>query len=237
MKQAGTERRAKAGGGAHGNASACGPGAAPAAPRRAPARKGEGDRLREEIAAAAEALLIETGSPDAVSIRSIAARVGVAPAALYLHFPDKERLFYGVCAQRYEEFRATLAEAFEAHDDPLESLLAGGRALVRFGLERPETYQVLFMVRPSVLPEKLAGHDPAMDAFTMLVDVIRRGMDAGVFRQTDPFHAAVATWTSLHGFLAAWICTSGTGVFPWPDELEPLVDEILANVWIGLASR
>jgi hypothetical protein len=66
-----------------------------------------------------------------------------------------------VCAERYEEFRATLAEAFEAHDDPLESLLAGGRALVRFGLDRPETYQVLFMVRPAALPEKLAGHGPA----------------------------------------------------------------------------
>jgi AcrR family transcriptional regulator len=65
----------------------------PAASRRR-ARKGEGELLREEILDAAEALLIEKGHPDAVSIRAVAARVGVSPPAIYLHFADKDELFY-----------------------------------------------------------------------------------------------------------------------------------------------
>ena len=37
-------------------------------------RRGEGERLRDEIIAAADELLVETASEDAVSIRAVAAR-------------------------------------------------------------------------------------------------------------------------------------------------------------------
>ena len=52
------------------------------APARPRSRKGEGDRLRVEILDAAEALLLEKGSPDHVSMRAIADQVGVSPPAI-----------------------------------------------------------------------------------------------------------------------------------------------------------
>ena len=51
-----------------------------ALPQKRPrAKKGEGDKLAEQIIEAATDLLIETGNEDAVSIRGVAERVGVTP--------------------------------------------------------------------------------------------------------------------------------------------------------------
>lgn len=52
-----------------------------------------------------------------VSMRDIAANVGVTPAALYHHFPDKEQLYL-----------ATVAYAFERKMAPLRMLLDGAKA-------------------------------------------------------------------------------------------------------------
>ena len=59
---------------------------------RTRSRRGEGDRLRDEILAAVGALLDETKDEAAVSIRAIAERVGVSPPSIYRHFEDKEAL-------------------------------------------------------------------------------------------------------------------------------------------------
>ena len=69
--------------------------------RRAP--RGSGEQLREEILDAATELLLETGHAKAVSIRSVAQRVGVTPPSIYLHFADKDTLLDAVCARYFEK--------------------------------------------------------------------------------------------------------------------------------------
>jgi len=56
--------------------------------RRSRAPRGSGDLLRREILDAATDLLLETGHARAVSIRSVAQRVGVTPPSIYLHYED-----------------------------------------------------------------------------------------------------------------------------------------------------
>jgi len=56
----------------------------PASRRRGPRRA-----LTEEDILDAALTLLDEGGPDAASIRGIAARVGVAPNAVYTYFPDK----------------------------------------------------------------------------------------------------------------------------------------------------
>src|SRR2546430_107813 len=67
--------------------------------RRAP--RGSGDLLRDQILDAATELLLETGHAKAVSIRSVAQRVGVTPPSIYLHFEDKDALLDAVCARYF----------------------------------------------------------------------------------------------------------------------------------------
>src|SRR5262245_11025165 len=92
---------------------------APADPgRRVRSRRGEGETLRDDVLAAAERLLVASGSEDAVSIRAVAAAVGVSPAAIYLHFPDKDALMTAVCGRVFAQFDAALEAAAAGAADP-----------------------------------------------------------------------------------------------------------------------
>ena len=193
------------------------------ATRRARARRGEGDLLRAEILAAAERLLIQTGDEGAVSIRAIADAAGVTPPSIYLHFADKTELLGAVCEARFQDFDRYLEEATAGIDDPLAALRARGRAYVRFGLENPEHYRILFMTRPGPDRPKREVEDlPGMTAFSRLVEDVARGMDAGLLAQDDPFLVATGLWTGVHGVTSLLIARPD---FPWPD-----LDRLLAHV-------
>lgn len=69
---------------------------------------------REEILGLSVPLFATVGF-DGVSMRDIAAAVGVTPAALYHHFSDKEQLYLDA-----------VGYAFEEKVGPLKSLLEGG---------------------------------------------------------------------------------------------------------------
>lgn len=183
-------------------------------------RRGEGDKLRDDLLDATERLMIETGRADAVSIRAIADAVGVTPPSIYLHFPDKESLILAVCERHFETFDSVIEEAGTSSDDPVESLRRRGRAYVRFGLENPEPYRILFMTRTNGAQQRDFG--AGARAFQHLVDAVQRCIDAGAFRRVDPFVAATGVWTAVHGVTSLLISMPG---FPWPD-VEALVDHV-----------
>ena len=74
--------------------------------RRSRSRRGQGEQLRDEILAAAERILIETNDQTALSIRAIAAAVGVTPPSIYLHFADRNDLVFAVCERQCDPPRA-----------------------------------------------------------------------------------------------------------------------------------
>jgi AcrR family transcriptional regulator len=194
--------------------------AGPASRRRA--RRGEGEKLREEILDAAERLLVKAGNADDVSIRAIAEAVGVTPPSLYLHFPDKDALIFAVSERRFDEFDATIEAAGATTDDPIESLRRRGRAYVYFGLEHPEAYRVLFMTDKSG-PERLEFTESAgARAFQHVVDAVQRGIDARVLQPVDPVLAAMGIWASVHGVTSMLISMPE---FPWP-EIETFVRHV-----------
>ena len=203
----------------------------PASTRRARARRGEGELLKAEILAAAEKLLIQTGDEEAVSIRAIADAAGVTPPSIYLHFTDKTELLAAVCEARFQDFDRYLEEASAGIDDPLEALRARGRAYVRFGLENPEHYRILFMTRPAAeRPQREVGDLPGMTAFSHLVEDVARGMDAGLLTAGDPFLVATGLWSNVHGITSLLIARPD---FPWPD-LDRLLDHVLGAAIRGL---
>jgi AcrR family transcriptional regulator len=185
-------------------------------------RRGEGETLRADLLAATERLLIETGRADAVSIRAIAEAVGVTPPSIYLHFADKESLILAVCERHFEVFDSVIEDAGRSTDDPVESLRRRGRAYVRFGLENPEPYRILFMTRTESAMQRDVVVGAGARAFQHLVDAVQRCIDAGAFRPVDPVRAATGVWTAVHGPTSLLISMPGFG---WPD-VEVLVDHV-----------
>jgi AcrR family transcriptional regulator len=198
-------------------------------PVRPRARRGEGDRLRQEIIDAGKRLLFETGNQEAVTVRAVAEAVGVSPPSIYLHFPDKDALLLAVCEETFEALDEYIEKAAAGIDDIREQLRVRGRAYVQFGLENPEHYRILFMTRPADL--KPDTEIPAPAAFLHHVESVQRARDAGVLRQdVDPMIAALTLWSGAHGITSLLIAKPR---FPWPD-VDMLINSVLANLVLGL---
>jgi AcrR family transcriptional regulator len=187
--------------------------------------------LRADLLAATERLMIETGSAEAVSIRAIADAVGVTPPSIYLHFPDKDSLILAVCERHFEAFDSVIEEAGRSTDDPVESLRRRGGAYVRFGLENPEPYRILFMTRNESAQQRDIVVGAGGRAFQHLVDAVQRCIDAGAFRPVDPVLAATGVWAAVHGVTSLLISLPG---FPWPD-IDKLVDHVCTVQNFGLS--
>lgn len=210
------------------------PAAATAGPARRRARRGEGDRTREEILAAAEELLARSGSEDAVSIRAVADAVGVTAPSIYRHFPDKAHLIFEVCSRRFEELDRHVVDPILAADlDPVEALVELGRAYVRFGLAHPEHYRVMFMANADHSPELYAEAD-VVDGGSLgrIILLLQRAIDAGRIRP-DAGDAVVLTyviWAALHGVVSLAI---GRPHLPGPtaeEQAEAMIDAVLHGI-------
>jgi AcrR family transcriptional regulator len=194
------------------------------------ARRGEGDLLREEILEATERLLLETGSEEAVSIRAVARATGVTAPSIYRHFEDKTHLLFEVCARHF----ALLDEAIEAAvvgiDDPVLAMQARGKAYVRFGIEHPEHYRIMFMGPAYATPDQWSDL-LATGSFANLVGGIQAVVDAGAMPEPDDVvTAALHVWANIHGLTSLLVARP---TMPWP-ELDAFIDE---HLWLCMRGQ
>ncbi len=202
------------------------------APRKR-ARRGEGELLRAQIIEAAERLLIKTGDEEAVSIRAVADAVGVTPPSIYLHFRDKDELLFSICERHFTRLDAFIESEGAKASDPVESLILRGKAYVRFGIENPEQYRILFMSKPARSEENMEPEDLRQSAsFDHLVQSVQRCIDAGAF-DGDPLLISMGLWAVVHGITSILISHPH---FPWPDN-EMLIDHLLRLQCVGLTAR
>lgn len=207
------------------------PTCAPAPSRRARARRGEGDRLRDEILAAAEALLIATGDESALSIRAIAAAVGVTPPSIYLHFADRAELVFAVCERHWLQLDEAMEAAASGEADPVERIRRRGEAYLRFGIEHPEHYRVLMMGRPADTPERFTdGRLAGTAGIEVVAADLREAIVTGALPDQDAAEAAVLLWMAVHGMVSLVISKPG---FPFPP-VGQLYDHLFAMTVTGL---
>ncbi|MGH9129906.1 MAG: TetR/AcrR family transcriptional regulator [Acidimicrobiales bacterium] len=206
--------------------------------RRSRAPRGQGGRLRQEILEATERLLLETGDQDAVSIRAVAESVGISPPSIYMHFSDKLELIFAVCQRHLDDLDRLLSEAAAGVTDPVEALRRRGRAYVGFGLDQPEVYRILFMIRPTASPPDWL-HSRLLEsaAFLHTLEVVQAALDAGAI-QTGPAElVAVGLWAAIHGLTSLLIAKPDL-FGPGGDEtLEYLLDVLIAGITAPPAPR
>lgn len=200
--------------------------------RRQRAPRGQGERLREEILEATERLLARTGDADALSIRAIARAVGVTPPSIYMHFADRDELITAVCERHFRSLEEATRRAATGYDDPVAALKAMGRAYVRFGLERPEEYRILFMSRTDEMPFRFLERLKDLSGFNEVIAAAQRCIDAGAFRADDAYTVACGLWMGVHGITSLLVAKPH---FPWP-EREALIEHCLETHCRGLAS-
>lgn len=179
---------------------------------------------REKILAAAREMFAEEGY-DAVTMRAIAERVEYTPTAIYHHFRNKQVLLTELCQSEF----AALARRFAgqaAAADPVERILAVGRAYLRFAQEFPSQYRFMFMtVLPRIDDIRPDRGNPERDAYTFLREACRQAIEQGRLRPElkDPDQLAQILWGTVHGIISLRIAKQNQGDgFPWRDLSETI---------------
>lgn len=200
---------------------------------RARNRRGEGGRLREDIIAAAVELLDEEGDERAITLRSVARRVGIAAPSIYRHFPDQPAIMLAVVQGEFADLRDGLRSAVEkAGDDPRRRMYAVCEAYLDFARIHPERYRTMFggLWMPDLDDSSLTKEDLAAlgnESMRILVDVLGDCAAAGQSTSTDPAADAVALWLGLHGLAHQRAVAEA---FPWPEDIADRVITALAHL-------
>jgi AcrR family transcriptional regulator len=146
--------------------------------------------LRAACVSAAMELLEESGEA-ALSLRAVARRAGVSPAAPYRHYADRKALVSAVAAVGYRELAERLAAAHPSPSTP-EQLASVAIAYVQFALERPALFRIMF-------GEPCDRDNDERIAATAAVSLYVRGIVERSFPQADPEALATAIWALVHG--------------------------------------
>lgn len=211
---------------------------APARPRRR-ARRGEGERLREEILVAARELLAETQDADHVSVRAVAERVGVSTPSIYLHFADKQALLDAVCEAVFADLDARMQEAAAETDDPFDGLRRRGLAYSEFALANPEQYRLAMMRMPAehtfdkhTYTAFRAEDIVAGPTYRHLLEAVESSIAAGVFAEgSDPDLIALSLWSAAHG--AVSLCLAKPGLAG--DRALEICEMVITHAGLGAA--
>jgi AcrR family transcriptional regulator len=155
--------------------------------------------LRSALLKAALTLL-ETKGAKSLSLREVAREAGVSHTAPYRHFTDKAALLAAVAEEGFIEFGQYLKEAVErSQADPIASLQATGVAYIRYALDHPTHFDVMFSTHTVGLAENCRLQSIAQGTFEILVGIITAGQAARVMKAGDPQAIATERWAIVHG--------------------------------------
>jgi len=189
--------------------------------------------LKNALLQAAETLLAETGAAG-LSLRAVAKAAGVSHTAPYRHFKDKAALLCALAQAGFERLRLAIHAAADAvPHDAGQKLIAAGSAYVTQAVRNPELTRLMF---GGVTEPGDDGASHAADAaFESLVWIITAGVQAGAFRDRDPYELALVAWTSMHGL--AMLIAAGLLQVDAGDEaqVDTLVRSVAQNLLYGIS--
>ncbi len=129
-----------------------------------------------------------------VSVRDITDALGQQPGALYAHAASKQELLFELIRIGHEVHRDRLRTALlDAGRDPIDQISALVRAMVRANLDFQSLSRVANQDVRSLDKEQAATVRAIQsESERMLLEVIKRGQDLGVFLCPDPYLAMTA---------------------------------------------
>jgi len=134
----------------------------------------------------------------AVSMRQIAAAVGVQAGALYAYTPDKQALLANLLTEHMEDLLAAWDDQPGA--PPLERLEGFVRFHIAYSLDHADSVFLSYMELRNLTPENRAIVATLRGRYEdSLTGILRAGAEAGVMRVADPRLTTMALIAMLTG--------------------------------------
>lgn len=144
-------------------------------------------------------LLVQEVGVDAISLRVLAERVGVSTPALYHHFRNKQQLLFALGEASVDQFQIQLDQEI-ARSEPDVSIEAFVLLYVRFAIENPELYELMFGRQMWVGEQNSDFHRKAKQSFRVSAERLGRVQQAGQLPSgVNSLRLAQVAWATLHG--------------------------------------
>jgi AcrR family transcriptional regulator len=132
-------------------------------------------------------------------MRIIARAAGISVGALYLYFRNKEELYLTFVQEWMRQLKDRTQEALLNIDDPIEAI----KAFISIAIDFARKNREIIILQGRELGF-LFGIDLKREFFRerrrLIADIIRKGINTGVFRQCDADEAAKIIFNTLRGY-------------------------------------
>jgi len=160
--------------------------------------------LRQKILDVANQLFQEVGY-DGTTMRKIAARIVYNPATIYSYFKNKEDIFYALQKKAFQAFYEYL-NPMRAIEDPAKRMTSLGRAYIKFALENPVYYDLMFIMRePMQAVDEHEGWKIGERNFQLLHQTVEECLATGKIPNGDAEAIAMMIWGAVHGLVSLYI--------------------------------
>lgn len=168
---------------------------------------------------AAALRLFAAGGYAAVSMRAIAAEVGVQAGALYNYTPDKQSLLFDLMQGHMTDLLADMPQTPSA--PPLDQLRDFVAFHIRFHADRPDEVFIAYMELRNLSPENFAVIEGLRRQYEdRLEAILRAGVASGDFAVADSKIVTLAVIAMLTG-VNTWYRAGG----------RLSLDEVVAQYW------
>ncbi|CAG1000344.1 HTH-type transcriptional repressor KstR2 [Myxococcaceae bacterium] len=198
-----------------------------------PLRPAEVQAFRERLCDAAERLFAERGFA-AMTLRELAAALGVSPMTPYRYFRNKEEIFETVRSACFRRFGIGIEQAVVGEPCPIRRIQRVGRAYVRFAEREPHAYRIMFHLEagPTAMPEDPTQDEELGRGWLVLHRAVEEGVAQGFLRGDAPTLAHLA-WVLMHGLVTLHL----SGHLRLGRSLDDLLEPALENFLFGSAAR
>lgn len=188
-----------------------------------------GEQLREELLVAAAEILSRRLAVSAPSLRETARACGVSATAVYRYFPSQQALLSAIAHQSLASLESVMrapSSPSERHDTDATTVHLWAQSYVRWAVESPGGYQLLFEGR-----DLLADPEPIEERLARLQLLLETALELLSPPLTSRQEQAELLWTALHGLVVVRIRK------PAYSPSRSLEDETSAMVDVFLSPR
>lgn len=188
--------------------------------------------LRDALLDAALVRLQDDGVAK-LSLRALAADVGVSPTAVYRHFEDKLALLAAIASDGFTGLTRNMQQYLgEQPCDAMIALQRIGMGYIDYAIKHPAHYRLMFgqrMVERQRFPEL---YQSSTKSFAMLRNNMQRGLDEQVFKPLPVELLTTTAWSLVHGL--SMLCIDGLVAYPSSNDLDTLAQTVTRLLADGL---
>lgn len=152
--------------------------------------------MTDSILDAAMKLFLSHGYKN-VTIRKIADEIEYSPATIYLYFKDKEEILLALQTRAFEKFY-TAQKSIQSIEDPVQRLIAHGEVYIKFAIENPGQYDLMFIMEQPIIKKPEDWHT-GMNSYDLLRQNVKECTDRGLLKFDNYEAVSFALWAFVHG--------------------------------------